>query len=50
MVINAEFQKVGILGSKIPDIILEKSRHFLLKPEIRSIYGYLIYFLDGNET
>ena len=29
-----EFQKVGILGSRILDIILEKSGHFWLRPEI----------------
>ena len=32
--IGAEFQKVGILGSRIPDIISEKSGHFRLRPEI----------------
>jgi hypothetical protein len=31
---EAELQKVGILGSRIPDIILEKSGHFQLRPEI----------------
>ena len=31
---SAEFQKVGILGSRIPDIILEKSGHFWLRTEI----------------
>ena len=30
----AEFQKIGILGSRIPDIIFEKFGHFWLKPEI----------------
>ena len=47
---NAEFQKVRILGSRIPDIIVEKSRHFWLRPEILSIYRYSIYFLVENET
>ena len=30
----AELKKVMILGSRIPDIILEKSGHFWLRPEI----------------
>ena len=32
--LDTESQKVGILGSRIPDIIWEKSRHFWLRPEI----------------
>jgi hypothetical protein len=32
--LQTEFQKVRILGSRIPDIILEKSRHFCLRQEI----------------
>ena len=32
--LQPEFQKAGILGSMIPDIILKKSRHFWLKPQI----------------
>ena len=47
---GTEFQKVGILGSRILDIILEKSGHFRLRPEIWFIYGYLTYFLAENET
>ena len=31
---SAEFQKVGNLGSRIPDIIFEKFGHFWLKPYI----------------
>ena len=32
--LTTEFQKVGILGSRIPDIILEISGHSGLKQEI----------------
>jgi hypothetical protein len=48
--VGAEFQKVGILGSRIPDIFCEKSGHFWLRPEIRSIYRYLTFFHAENET
>ena len=48
--ISSEFQKVGILGSRIPDIILEKSGHFWLRPEIGHICSYFTYFVVENET
>jgi hypothetical protein len=44
----SEFQKVGILGSRIPDIFLEKSGNFWLRPEIWSICWILEWTLLIN--